>query len=75
MEKIRLEERKSAKKAYYRKSMADLESIANLLAENELLEEQKTELLEKLEKANEEIIELKIYKHQYLELLQRTVDK
>ena len=73
MENVRSEEREFAKKKYYRQEMANLESITNLLAEAALLHEQKTELQEKLEKANEEIEELKIYKHQYLELLQRTV--
>lgn len=75
MENVRSEEREFAKKKYSRQNMANLESITKLLAEAALLDEQKTELQEKLEKANEEIIELKIYKYQYLEHLQRTVDK
>lgn len=75
MENVRSEEREFAKKKYCRQNMANLDSITKLLAEASLLYEQKTELQEKLEKANEEIIELKIYKYQYLELLQRTVDK
>ena len=73
MENVRSEEREFAKKKYYRQERAKLESITNLLAEAALLHEQKTELQAKLEKANEEIEELKIYRLQYLELLQRTV--
>ena len=67
MENVRSEEREFAKKQYYRQEMANLESITNLLAEAALLHEQKTELQAKLEKANEEIEELKIYRLQYLE--------
>lgn len=73
IEKKRLQEREFARKQYERQNIANLESITNLLAEASLLHEQKTELQEKLEKANEEIEELKIYRLQYLELLQRTV--
>ena len=73
IEKIRLQEREYAKKEYYRQDMSNLNAIGCLLVKNELLYEKNTELEEKLKKANEEIEELKIYRLQYLELLQRTV--
>ena len=53
--------------------MVNLNAISSLLVKNELLYEKNTDLEEKLKKANEEIEELKIYRLQYLELLQRTV--
>ena len=73
IEKIRLQEREYAKKEYCRKNMVNLNAISSLLVKNELLYEKNTDLEEKLKKANEEIEELKIYRLQYLEMLQRTV--
>lgn len=75
MEEIRLQEKRWAEKRFERELIATRQALTNVLCNNEALYDANSELEEKLEKANEEIEELKIYRLQYLELLQRTVEK